>query len=121
MQPFRPGQFHKEFERLRSTGKFSHLVSTDLHDPGVCSDTNEKCAEWAAAGECDKNPSYMKGGGQASGACRLSCGTCKKCSEGDRECYISNRAAAGYLDLEGEVVALTGRPLAPLGDAVSAP
>lgn len=33
-------------------------------DPGICSDKNLKsCKEWAAKGECEKNPSYMKGTG----------------------------------------------------------
>lgn len=120
VQPFRPGQFHKEFERLRSTGQYTRLVSTDPHDPGICSDTHEKCAHWAAAGECDKNPSYMKGG-QSSGACRLSCLTCKKCATGDRACYVANREAAGYLDLSGEVMKLTGQPLPERNGAPAAP
>ena len=45
--------------------------------PGVCADLNEACANWAKSGECDKNPSYMKGSVSArDGQCRLSCNAC---------------------------------------------
>ena len=29
-------------------------------DPGLCTDGHSSCANWAASGECDKNPAYMK-------------------------------------------------------------
>ena len=29
-------------------------------DPGLCLDAHSSCAQWAAAGECDKNAAYMK-------------------------------------------------------------
>ncbi len=32
-------------------------------EPGLCQDYNERCAQWAAAGECTKNPGYMVGVG----------------------------------------------------------
>lgn len=42
-----------------------------LADPGGCHDTNDRCEEWAAWEECDKNPGYMLS------ACRKSCGKCE--------------------------------------------
>ena len=42
-----------------------------------CRDFNEKCADWAAAGECTRNPAYMVGSDGSSGECLLSCGKCK--------------------------------------------
>lgn len=44
--------------------------------PTGCTDENERCAEWAAAGECTKNPAYMIGSDQYVGACRKSCKVC---------------------------------------------
>lgn len=31
-----------------------------LPDPGKCVDLDERCKEWAAAGECTKNPGGMQ-------------------------------------------------------------
>ncbi|BDA51130.1 probable prolyl 4-hydroxylase 7 [Coccomyxa sp. Obi] len=41
---------------------------------GECIDADERCAAWAADGECKKNPSYMMS------SCRLSCHTCTPAS-----------------------------------------
>ena len=38
--------------------------------PGGCNDTNDRCEEWAAWGECEKNAGYMLS------ACRKACGKC---------------------------------------------
>ncbi|CAI5467565.1 unnamed protein product [Closterium sp. Yama58-4] len=35
-----------------------------------CEDLNPKCEEWAALGECKKNPAYMLGDGAYTGNCR---------------------------------------------------
>ncbi|KAL8132383.1 hypothetical protein AgCh_008032 [Apium graveolens] len=43
---------------------------------GDCSDDNENCAQWAAAGECKKNPLYMVGSKNKLGSCRKSCKVC---------------------------------------------
>jgi prolyl 4-hydroxylase len=43
---------------------------------GGCTDKSEYCAQWAAAGECRKNPVYMVGGEGSPGECRKSCGVC---------------------------------------------
>jgi prolyl 4-hydroxylase len=112
MQPFRPEGFHNVLEKLQKTEQYTWAVEGGGWDPGVCDDRHKKCAEWAAAGECDKNPTYMRGAnGTNDGNCRKSCKVCQDCKPGDRDCYRSNREAAGYLDLKDEVRQLTGMEL----------
>ena len=41
-----------------------------------CTDKSEHCAQWAAAGECGKNPVYMVGTEGLPGQCRKSCKVC---------------------------------------------
>lgn len=41
-----------------------------------CTDKSEHCAQWAAAGECGKNPVYMVGTEGLPGQCRKSCNVC---------------------------------------------
>ncbi|WOK97140.1 putative prolyl 4-hydroxylase 6 [Canna indica] len=41
-----------------------------------CVDENENCAQWAAEGECEKNPMYMVGDDVIVGRCRKSCKVC---------------------------------------------
>ncbi|KAI3853419.1 hypothetical protein MKX03_017735 [Papaver bracteatum] len=41
-----------------------------------CIDEDKHCEQWAAVGECDKNPVYMVGTKDAAGYCRKSCGVC---------------------------------------------
>ena len=36
----------------------------------ACSDSDERCAAWERAGECEENPGYMLA------ACARSCGSC---------------------------------------------
>jgi len=44
-----------------NTGKFRQ--NPPFQDPGICKDKNENsCKAWADAGECEKNPNFMKGG-----------------------------------------------------------
>jgi len=38
--------------------------------PTTCSDRNQYCPDWAASGECERNPGWMQEN------CRLSCGVC---------------------------------------------
>lgn len=78
---------------------FVRPKQSDLpHDPGLCEDWHEKCSEWAAKGECEKNKDYMVlAQGDKSGACRRSCKACEVCAENDRECYYRNRRSLGYL------------------------
>ncbi|CAI7847321.1 unnamed protein product [Closterium sp. NIES-53] len=63
-----------------SAPKWIHVREFDVPgeeaDPNVCADTNRMCAEWAAAGECEKNSKYMVGGKRFVGACRKACGVC---------------------------------------------
>ncbi|KAG2494060.1 hypothetical protein HYH03_007704 [Edaphochlamys debaryana] len=65
-------------------------------DPGVCTDTHPRCAEWAAAGECQNNPTFMAGGSNSLGACRKSCKTCENCRKDDMDCINRNRERGGY-------------------------
>lgn len=105
VQPFRPEGFHKSFKQLKeSGGNHSAVAGKASPDPGICEDYHERCQEWADAGECTKNPGYMKGeGSDQSGTCRKACQMCTMCTAGDRDCYRRNREIAGYLDLSDEV------------------
>jgi prolyl 4-hydroxylase len=85
-------------------------------DPGTCTDSDARCADWAASGECEKNPSYMLGGASDPGMCRRSCKACVACAgPEDRACYDENRRRAGYLVLNAEELE------AVRGDAAAAP
>ena len=53
----------------------------------------------AAAGECDRNPGFMRGDHFVLGACRAACGTCERCAAGDLACKNRNRERDGYLPL----------------------
>ncbi|KAK9086617.1 hypothetical protein Syun_029011 [Stephania yunnanensis] len=61
-----------------SATKWIHVDSFDkiLRDGGNCTDENDRCEQWAALGECKKNPEYMVGTQDAPGACRRSCKVC---------------------------------------------
>lgn len=61
-----------------SATKWIHVRSFDRPQPTnlVCADENENCAEWAAAGECERNPHYMVGSKVEKGYCRKSCKVC---------------------------------------------
>lgn len=62
-----------------SATKWIHVRSFDTRsgiESGVCADQNPHCAEWAAAGECKRNPLYMIGTEEVDGYCRLSCEAC---------------------------------------------
>ncbi|GJP46121.1 hypothetical protein CLOM_g5444 [Closterium sp. NIES-68] len=64
-----------------SATKWIHVDSFDppFRDPDVCQDDDANCPDWAQAGECERNPKYMKGTGTMQyelGFCRKSCGVC---------------------------------------------
>ncbi|XP_072980210.1 probable prolyl 4-hydroxylase 4 [Typha angustifolia] len=61
-----------------SATKWIRVASFDkvYQSPGNCTDNNESCARWAAAGECTKNPEYMVGTADLHGFCRRSCNVC---------------------------------------------
>ncbi|RWV89625.1 hypothetical protein GW17_00048220 [Ensete ventricosum] len=43
---------------------------------GECTDEDANCPQWAAKGECKRNPVYMLGTPDYYGSCRKSCGAC---------------------------------------------
>ncbi|KAL9257013.1 putative prolyl 4-hydroxylase 7 [Drosera capensis] len=63
-----------------SATKWIHVKSFDKPvqpvEQGECADENPNCAQWAAAGECKKNPLYMVGSDSMKGYCRKSCKVC---------------------------------------------
>jgi prolyl 4-hydroxylase len=52
-----------------------------------CADSNDRCEVWAAAGECDSNPSYMHS------TCPLSCGKCSPEAKTGRKGGLGRRGA----------------------------
>lgn len=94
-KPFRPEQL--EMEARPEPTPF----------PERCENLHERCAEWAAAGECQHNAGYMIGGGGPMGACRLACGVCEHCASDDIPCLSRNRERSGFLPLNpvtGEII-----------------
>ncbi|KAJ3673916.1 hypothetical protein LUZ60_005908 [Juncus effusus] len=62
-----------------SATKWIHVRSFDRTAPQIsdgCEDQNDNCAQWAAVGECAKNPNYMVGSKDSPGFCRKSCSVC---------------------------------------------
>ncbi|XP_059294033.1 probable prolyl 4-hydroxylase 7 isoform X2 [Lycium ferocissimum] len=60
-----------------SATKWIHVRSYDsIPSTDGCVDEDPDCSGWAAAGECDKNPSYMLGTEDFIGHCRKSCNVC---------------------------------------------
>ncbi|XXG48451.1 hypothetical protein AAC387_Pa02g2898 [Persea americana] len=63
-----------------SATKWIHVRSFDRpvkrSASGACVDDDEHCPQWAAAGECLKNPLYMVGSPKSFGFCRKSCKAC---------------------------------------------
>lgn len=45
-------------------------------DGGECTDEDDNCPQWAAMGECEKNPVFMLGSPDYYGTCRKSCNVC---------------------------------------------
>ena len=65
---------------------FGHTTAK-VEQPSGCTDKYpKKCPAWAASGECEANPEFMKGSDDSVGQCRLSCKVCKVCAEGDVLC-----------------------------------
>lgn len=62
-----------------SATKWIHVRSFEAsssNEGGDCVDKNPNCSQWAAAGECEKNPIYMVGSEDTIGYCRKSCKVC---------------------------------------------
>ncbi|XP_048566832.1 probable prolyl 4-hydroxylase 7 [Triticum urartu] len=56
--------------------KHMHASKIDKSEPSQddgCTDEDDNCVSWAAAGECDKNPVFMIGSPDYYGTCRKSC------------------------------------------------
>ncbi len=62
-----------------------------------CKDTSSFCGQWAAVGECDSNPSYMRV------QCKVTCHLCqsRECHDEDRE-RCQAEAAAGMCHTQPE-------------------
>ncbi|MQM08621.1 hypothetical protein Taro_041478 [Colocasia esculenta] len=64
-----------------SATKWIHVRSFELPEKHRssedCVDDDALCPQWAAVGECEKNPLYMKGSKGSLGFCRKSCKVCK--------------------------------------------
>ena len=61
-----------------SATKWIHVAAFEKPRPknGECINEDNKCEEWAAYGECKKNPAYMVGTKDWPGACRKACKVC---------------------------------------------
>ena len=51
------------------------FIFIDYQPSNQCADDNTNCPGWAQAGECTKNPNYMKV------SCKKSCNTCSSSSQ----------------------------------------
>ncbi|KAM0023830.1 putative procollagen-proline 4-dioxygenase [Helianthus debilis subsp. tardiflorus] len=51
-------------------------VTSETGDDDLCTDEDDNCPQWAAAGECERNPIYMVGTADYYGTCRKSCNVC---------------------------------------------
>ncbi|KAJ7521897.1 hypothetical protein O6H91_19G073400 [Diphasiastrum complanatum] len=62
-----------------SATKWIHVASFEKpkSNTHVCEDGHHQCGEWAAVGECTKNPAYMVGTPEWPGSCRKSCKVCE--------------------------------------------
>eukprot|EP00268_Persea_americana_P052250 TRINITY_DN5842_c0_g1_i5.p1 TRINITY_DN5842_c0_g1~~TRINITY_DN5842_c0_g1_i5.p1 ORF type:complete len:322 (-),score=53.35 TRINITY_DN5842_c0_g1_i5:422-1387(-) len=56
--------------------KYSISVSSSSSDGEECTDEDDNCPQWAATGECQKNPVFMLGTPDYYGTCRKSCQIC---------------------------------------------
>ena len=60
-----------------SATKWIHVDSFDKPKKTAgCMDENDNCVQWAAMGECQKNPVYMVRNAENPGSCRASCNVC---------------------------------------------
>ncbi|GAB2294027.1 hypothetical protein Dimus_028243 [Dionaea muscipula] len=51
-------------------------VKSESDDSSECTDEDHSCPQWAALGECQKNPVFMVGSPDYYGTCRKSCKVC---------------------------------------------
>ncbi|KAL2920695.1 putative prolyl 4-hydroxylase 12 [Bienertia sinuspersici] len=62
-----------KFFHIRSISKKNNPSEQENSD---CTDEDENCPQWAALGECQKNPVFMVGSPDYYGTCRKSCHVC---------------------------------------------
>ncbi|GAV79306.1 ShK domain-containing protein [Cephalotus follicularis] len=78
--PFLEGEmwYAIKFFHLRSVIKEKVPFGSDgsESDDSECADEDESCPQWAALGECQRNPVFMIGSPDYYGACRKSCNAC---------------------------------------------
>ncbi|GMH28121.1 hypothetical protein Nepgr_029964 [Nepenthes gracilis] len=77
---------HERFAVLQGelwcAAKFFHLRAVDEDevpsesDTSECTDEDDSCPQWAALGECHRNPVFMVGSPDYYGTCRKSCKVC---------------------------------------------
>ena len=104
---FQPDAFRAaELSAKRSTPE-QRLKRSMPAEPGLCVDFHSSCEMWAKAGECTKNPGFMK---DDDSQCRKACGACKACQLGDVDCIQANRNSAGYMQLDREEFDKLGVP-----------
>jgi hypothetical protein len=74
LPPHRPFTSHPVFSPALIAPSTSHtcMAAGDPKGKGGCADLNEYCEAWAASGECQSNPGYMRT------QCRLSCAICSR-------------------------------------------
>ena len=66
--------------------------------PGLCVDANPACKDWAQAGECDKNPSFMLE------SCKRACGLCEDQQQQQQQPPPSDTAASLADDWKGVAI-----------------
>ncbi|KAG1662351.1 hypothetical protein FOA52_000016 [Chlamydomonas sp. UWO 241] len=113
--------FRPQFRRSDGTWDVGPGGS-DALDPGLCQDGSDTCNEWAAAGECERNPMYMVAGSGAPGSrghCAAACGGCEACTAEDKAagspCYWANRKKALFLAFDPTNETRYRRPAAAPG------
>ncbi|KAK9060881.1 hypothetical protein SSX86_018061 [Deinandra increscens subsp. villosa] len=51
-------------------------IALETGDDDLCTDEDDSCQQWAAVGECERNPIFMVGTADYYGTCRKSCNVC---------------------------------------------
>ncbi|KAF5189923.1 Prolyl 4-hydroxylase [Thalictrum thalictroides] len=92
-----------------SATRWIHVKSFDLHTEEHlaaegCVDENVNCPQWAASGECEKNPLYMIGSDEKYGYCRMSCQEKLCVSIIERHCMSISCAGENLHRFQGGVV-----------------
>lgn len=70
-------QYEAAWEAHCAAEPLQHDIEIVESDQADCRDKHDMCPQWAARGECQKNPNYMVGTRNLKGHCLLSCGVCE--------------------------------------------